>query len=65
MAILLAGSALLVTGAPVLAAESSPAPVTVRLDHGRGNWHCHGEWNRWRHEWQGYCHRHHGGHGHR
>lgn len=67
MAILLAGSALLVTGAPALAAERSPAAVssvTARPDHGRGDWHCHGEWNGWRHEWQGYCH-HHGGHGHR
>jgi hypothetical protein len=70
MAILLAGSALLLTGAPALAAERSPAAVssvTARPDHGH-NWHCHWEWNRWRHEWQGYCHRdhrdHHGGHGH-
>ena len=67
MAILLAGSALLVTGAPALAAESSPVAVsstTARPDHGRGDWHCHWEWNRWRYEWQGYCHRdHHGGHG--
>ena len=72
MAILLAGSALLVTGAPALAADSSPAAVssaTARPDHGRGDWHCHGEWNHWRHEWHGYCHHHrhhhhHGGHGH-
>ena len=69
MATLLAGSALLVTGAPALAAESSSATVssvTARSDHGRGNWHCHWEWNRWRHEWQRYCHhhRHHHGHGH-
>jgi hypothetical protein len=69
MATLLAGSALLVTGAPALAAESSSAAVssvTARPDHGRGNWHCHWEWNGWRHEWQRYCHhhRHHHGHGH-
>jgi hypothetical protein len=70
MAILLAGSALLITGAPALAAESSPAAVSAETAGGHnyrphyGDWHCHGEWNHRRHEWQGYCH-HHGGHGHR